>query len=120
MYVLKSEWKSGKPERKRFASYFILKIERKHHAVFYLALWHHPRRGRNQVGKCVTSHFPNPNIHVVRHASNFRYNDKIHLPVRPPFQPHRASEILWCTPDTGVILRVKVPCGDATFLLGVI
>ena len=23
------------------------------------------------------------------------YNHKIHLPVRPPFQPHRASEIFW-------------------------
>jgi hypothetical protein len=24
-----------------------------------------------------------------------KFNDKIHLPVRHPYQPHRASEILW-------------------------
>ena len=34
-------------------------------------------------------------------------------------QPLRRLNLSGCTPDTGVILRVKVPCGGATLLLGV-
>jgi hypothetical protein len=70
MYVIKIERKSRKPERKRPASYFIIKIERKHHAVFFFCPKnHHPHRERNPHGKTSSSNFPNQKTSAVRHAS---------------------------------------------------